>query len=272
MIKLKENQYEILNPYLKEIDFNHLFAQAIVDKRIKGEIYVDSEDSPSTFYVKHPYGLSLLIGNLEAYLFNQKLKNYFINTERKRFEAVQVFPSALNESFRELFDGHIVKWDDKQSKEKEIVECVRVNFLFNKNNYEQFKLNNQRNNVDIVRTNKDLYEKMKGSVIPKYFWESAEHFENLGVGFSVLDNGELASTAYSAFIQEGQLEIGIETVKEFYGKGYAAACCSKLIDYCLENNLEPVWSCKYDNTASFKLAQKLGFEAIKYLPFYVVEP
>lgn len=271
MIELKKEQYKILIPHLKKIDFNHLFALAVVEKKVNGVIYVDSELEPTIFYIKHPYGLSLLIGKLKNNLFAEKFKADLIRAERERFEAIQLFPARLNDEFRKLVDGHLEKWDDKQTQNKKIVECVRVNFLFNKEKYEMFKHSNKRNDVQIVRTDKDLYLKMSGSVVPKYFWRNAEHFENSGIGFSVLDNGELASTAYSAFIQGNQLEIGIETIKQFYGKGYAATCCSKLIDYCLKNNYEPVWSCKYENTASFKLAQTLGFEPIRYLPAYYIE-
>jgi len=64
------------------------------------------------------------------------------------------------------------------------------------------------------------------------------------------------------------LEIGIETTKGYVRKGFALQSCSALIDYCLENKLEPVWGCKLENVGSFKLAQKLGFEPTFFIPFY----
>lgn len=48
----------------------------------------------------------------------------------------------------------------------------------------------------------------------------------------------------------------------------AELTCRKLIDYCLERDLIPVWSCRFENTASCKLAQKLGFEPTLMIPFY----
>jgi L-amino acid N-acyltransferase YncA len=44
--------------------------------------------------------------------------------------------------------------------------------------------------------------------------------------------------------------------------------CSALIDYCLANNFEPVWACRHENTGSFRLAEKIGFESVRTIPYY----
>jgi RimJ/RimL family protein N-acetyltransferase len=122
---------------------------------------------------------------------------------------------------------------------------------------------------DLIEKTDDLhFEQMPGSVIPLKFWDSAKDFKQKGKGFTLLHNGEIASTAYSAFVHEDKLEIGIETVEKYRGYGFAELTCCKLIDYCLEMDLIPVWSCRFENTASYKLAQKLGFEPTLMIPFY----
>ena len=83
-----------------------------------------------------------------------------------------------------------------------------------------------------------------------------------------MDGDEVACTAFSAFVIDQQLEIGIETADNYRGKGYAIGTCCALIDYCLENDYEPVWGCKLHNTPSYLLAQKLGFVPTIYWPFY----
>ena len=88
---------------------------------------------------------------------------------------------------------------------------------------------------------------MKGNVIPLKFWDSAEDFYENGIGFSLFYNDKLASTAYSACIQKDKMEIGIETIAEFQGNGFAVDTCSILIEYCLNNGYEPVWSCRLEN-------------------------
>jgi L-amino acid N-acyltransferase YncA len=64
------------------------------------------------------------------------------------------------------------------------------------------------------------------------------------------------------------LELGMETEPEFRRKGFASIITAKLIDYCLERDLEPIWACRDGNKASYNLAVKLGFEPVAYLPYY----
>jgi RimJ/RimL family protein N-acetyltransferase len=109
---------------------------------------------------------------------------------------------------------------------------------------------------------------MKGTVVPSYFWNDADHFLDKSIGFTALHDGRIAATAYAAFIIDKSLEIGIETVEEFRGMKLAQVTCSSLIDYAIENNYEPIWACRLENTGSYLLAQKLGFEPTVYRPYY----
>ncbi|MDE7307184.1 MAG: GNAT family N-acetyltransferase [Lachnospiraceae bacterium] len=54
-------------------------------------------------------------------------------------------------------------------------------------------------------------------------------------------------------------EIGIHTLPECRGKGYAAEACIKCIEKILENGKIPQWSTDINNIASQKLARKVGF-------------
>jgi RimJ/RimL family protein N-acetyltransferase len=121
---------------------------------------------------------------------------------------------------------------------------------------------------EVVKTDAKVFSAMPGSVIPARFWNSADDFLSRGKGFSLLHNGEIASTAYSAYVLEDKLEIGIETVEKYRGMGFAFIVCKRLIDYCIESDLTPVWSCRHENTGSYNLALKLGFEPVLYRPFY----
>jgi len=90
------------------------------------------------------------------------------------------------------------------------------------------------------------------------------------VGFTLVGDGELISTAFSSFRHDGKLEIGIETLEAHRGNGYAQCVCARLIDYCLEHGLEPVWSCRLGNKGSYELALRLGFEPTITRPYYEV--
>ena len=143
-----------------------------------------------------------------------------------------------------------------------------MNFSFNVQKYAQFEKRTIPEHDLIVKTDAVLFEQMTGSVIPQKFWDNAKDFETNGSGYTLLHNGEIAATAFSAFVHENLLEIGIETVEKYRGNGYAELVCCKLIDKCLESGLVPVWSCRSENTASVRLAGKLGFETTLSFPFY----
>jgi GNAT superfamily N-acetyltransferase len=180
------------------------------------------------------------------------------------------FPRAWDLVLVKIFKGNMIRYEDNRENTKnDMIEVnTRVNFKFNPDKYTDFKKRNLNTDYKIKRTDREIFSKMKGSVVPMYFWNDAEHFCNYGVGFSLFYENNLGSTAYSAYIHGQQQEIGIETIEKYRGRGFAQYTCAALIDYCLGKNYEPVWSCRLENTGSYKLAQKLGFEPVLQFPYY----
>lgn len=273
----KDKYYKAASP-LKEVSFNHLFARAVVEQKIDGLVYTDNSDFPSSFYIIHPYGMSLLFGNFNNEVFNKQLTEYLLNKDglRNRIEWMQVYPEDWNAQLITLLGDQLLTKKQKdeggfpETKITKVEEHTRVNFKFNFDKYGDYKANHPDERLEIFRTGEDEFQNMPGTVVPKYFWQRAAQFLNEGIGFSLRFNGELACTAFSAFINDRQLELGIESAPQFRGKGFAMHTCTALIDYCLENRYEPVWACRLENTASYLLAQKLGFEPIQFHPFYKV--
>lgn len=271
MILLDKDKYEILKEPLKSVTINNLFASSVVEKKVDGLIYVDDENAPTTFYVIHPYGMSLLFGNSNNEEFNKKFRDYALNISKSRTkqEWMQASPDSWTPVLRTLFNGNMVLSSDSgDEKRNEKIELnSRVNFIFNLTRYESLK-QRDKTTLEIVRTTREIFTNMQGSVVPANFWNNADDFLNNGIGFSVFVDGKLASTAYTSFIIGQQLELGIETVEAFRGKGLAWFACAALIDYCIAHNYEPVWACRLENIGSYKLAQSLGFDEQLRLPYY----
>lgn len=268
MILLKESDYNKVIGPLQAVTINDLFALTVLELKVPGKVFVDDIENPTTFYILHPYGMSLLFGSTENVEFNEQLFDYLTNkrNERNEIEWLQVFPTDVwSKKITSIFGKHLIETDNKNPNY--VIANTRVNFKFNTVQYNSVKHQFKSNEHAIVRVDEKIYAR-EGSVVPKYFWRDAEQFLKEGIGFSLLCDEKIASTAYSSFIIGRQLELGIETTSEFRGRGFAAIVCSRLIDYCLENGFEPIWSCRLENTASFKLAQKLGFQPTKYLPYY----
>lgn len=269
MILLDKNQYHKALDTLLQVEVNHLFARAVVEKHVSGKVYADDPVSPAAFHVVHPYGMSLLFGSPVNGEFIRAFTAYMLNKsgERQHVEWMQAYPKEWNDLFKSEI-GNAFTEPEKCTGLGLIEVHTRANFRFNREKYRSFVSDLKDPNLSIVRTDINLFEKMKGLVVPRNFWNSAEDFISKGVGFTLVINGEPACTAYSAYIFDKFLELGIETCQQFRGKGFAMYCCSALIDYSLENGYEPVWSCRLENTPSYMLAQKLGFEPTVTLPYY----
>lgn len=271
MILFEPDQYELLKEPLSRVQINSLFARSVVEKKVSGRVYGDRTDHPTTFYVVHPYGISLLFGDFDNPMFNHSFKEYVLAFAKHRpnEEWMQAYPEPWHPLMHQWFNGQIIHSSKLTDNSTETIEqYTRVNFKFNPATYLRFKENQPRPPFTFERTNERTFEGMKGAVIPKFFWDDAANFCQHGVGFSLIINNEPACTAFSAFVIDNQLELGIETVEPYRGQGFAQHTCACLIDYCLENHLEPVWSCRLENTNSYLLAQKLGFEPTLTTPFY----
>ena len=269
---LEEKDYHKLTEPLKEVTINNLFARSVIEHCVKGKVYVDNYDNPKTFYIVHLYMMSLLFGHCHNREFNESFRQHALNLHKTRndFEWMQAFPDNWDAVLKELFNDCLVKSSENtQQRETGIIELnTRINFKFNQAKYLEFKRNNIVKDFRIVQTDKQIFKEMKGSVVPFYFWNNAEDFCKNGIGYSLFFENKLASTAYSGFIHDNKLEIGIETIEAFRGRGLAQHTCAALIDYCIENHLEPVWACKLENGNSYKLAQKIGFEPCAEIPYY----
>lgn len=269
---LDKSEYAKVTELIKNVTINTLFAEAVIEKKVDGKIFVDNIDQPRSCYIVHPYCMTLLFGNSENVEFNNHFRDYALNTNniRNANEWMQAFPNSWDNVLQELFSKKLIKSSENTGQElKGLIELnTRVNFQFHEEDFIRFKKPVIDNDIKIIRTDRQIFREMPGSVIPSYFWDTAEDFLNKGVGFSLFYKNKLASTAYSSCINDTQLELGIETVLEFRSNGFAKYVCQALIEYCIENNYEPIWACRLENIGSYKLAQKVGFRPTIELPYY----
>ena len=269
---LDKKDYAKVNTALQQVSFNNLFARSVVEHQIGGAIFVNDTEAPESFYIVHPYGMSLLLGRSDNPVFNEDFKQHALNTHksRNRHEWMQAYPNDWHTVLATLLDDKLVPVALNHNQQQHgIVELnSRVNFRFNEERYRSVSHAITAPGVEVVATTPELFRAMEGSVTPNFFWDSEDDFFANGKAFSLLENNQLAATAFSAYKIGNLLELGIETIPAFRGKGYAATVSAALIDFCIKNNYEPLWSCRLENTGSVKLAQKLGFEVALTFPYY----
>jgi hypothetical protein len=91
------------------------------------------------------------------------------------------------------------------------------------------------------------------------FWGSVDTFLNTGLGYVLVDGEEIASLCCSGFVAGNTHVIDIETEVSQRRKGYAETVARAFVAECIEDHLQPYWDCMAENTASARLAEKLGF-------------
>jgi len=272
MKEILPEEYGMIHQLIDEAEINSYFAKSVIERHVKGVVFADNPRKPRTAYVLHPYGLSLLVGDSRDPEFNKQFGAYAWNEDKARIreEWMQASPADWETVLCEIFGSNLIRVEvaNEAVPERAIELHTRVNFTFNQSLFHAFSPGPLADDESIAETDAFVFNKMPGKVIPRNFWDSKDDFLRLGKGYTLLKRGEVAATAYSAYVHQGILELGIETVPEYRGMGYAGQVCARLIRYCLENSLTPVWSCRLGNTSSYNLAIRLGFVPIRMIPCY----
>ncbi len=92
------------------------------------------------------------------------------------------------------------------------------------------------------------------------YYGGPDEFVSDTIAFCIKEGEKVVSMAAAARSSEqltNSVEIDVQTLQEYRGRGFAAIVCAKLIEYCLERGIEPHWDAA--NELSLKLAQKLGY-------------
>jgi len=140
---------------------------------------------------------------------------------------------------------------------------------------------NHRLNREAFAQHIDWREKLPAGFEMRYYYDVNAGY-SLGrqkFGFALMKKDEKISECcvvyYEKEVHEAQtarvVEIGIETNKKYWRRGFAFLTCCAFIEYCLSHELEPNWGCWDWNKGSRSLAKKLGFEEISRRPVLVLE-
>lgn len=88
-------------------------------------------------------------------------------------------------------------------------------------------------------------------------YASIDDYIDKGVGFCILNNGQIVCAASSYSVYDDGIEIEIDTSPEHRRKGLATVAASALILDCLHRGKYPSWDAA--NLKSVTLAEKLGY-------------
>jgi RimJ/RimL family protein N-acetyltransferase len=89
---------------------------------------------------------------------------------------------------------------------------------------------------------------------------STSGFLGHGLGFCLMLEEAIIAEAYAVIWSDERAEIATVTHPEHRGRGYATVLCASLIKACEGVGLSTYWNCDADNTASVRLAARLGYD------------
>lgn len=90
-------------------------------------------------------------------------------------------------------------------------------------------------------------------------WRTRQGLLREGVIACALVGGAIVASAFTVAMTPGHAEIGVETLPEHRGQGYATAAAGLVAVRIQARGLTPTWSTGQDNWASQRVATKLGF-------------
>lgn len=235
MNKIKPTEYGNYIKYIDEMSCGAVYPFSIAEGFQQGDVYADSHSA--LFW--HYSGFAFLYGEYGEDVLDF-VSDLLANADR-RFILFTNDTSAEN-YFR---------------KNKNTVIEKRLFFEYGKD--VPPVIPKLPDGFELCEINAELLEKIKGGITPYFSWDRSESFLEKGKGYCIVKGDTAAAWAFSAAVSSKEIDIGIETNSEYRRLGLAEIAAKMMIKYCFEQNKQPVWACHQGNTASRKLAEKLGF-------------
>ena len=101
-------------------------------------------------------------------------------------------------------------------------------------------------------------------------WGGAQGLATSGYAWGAFVDGELAAVACTFFLGRSYEDIGVVTVPKFQRRGLSTACTAALCRDIRARGHQPIWATSPDNTASLRVAEKLGLRVDRQDVSYVI--
>jgi len=223
---------------------------AVLQNQQDGVVHADDASRPSCAYVEHAFGFAQVLGR-PTREFESALERYLLVD--KSFAAAKVrlytpwLPGFLedrrHDSLRSLRQRFIL---DPASMQSAAAHASGDEYP-----------GSDRQVVEVDNSNVAAIEQAFG--VTRRFWRSALDFVRGAQAIVVMHRTEPASLCYAAAEADGQVEIDVLTRPQHQRLGLGKLAVSRFVRRCLERDLEPVWDCFANNTASVQLCRSIGF-------------
>lgn len=243
LYKLNSSHYPNLIDMAKAHDCGSVYPLSVAEGIQEGDIFTSSvEDYEKVLFWAHS-GFAYLSGNMDEY-FLEDLYELMLDTMKSNTKRFLLM--TRNKYIRDYFEAK----DD-------VIEEKR--YLFAYSGAKGYIQSSLPDGCELKEIDSRLLKKISGKIVPSLFWKNVNDFLAKGKGYCITCNHEIASWAFSAAVSTKEIDIGIETNPEYKRQGLGMIVANKIVQYTIEQVKSPVWACHYENAASEKLAERLGF-------------
>lgn len=267
--ELPPENYESVRPIFQGFDYS-LSILAALERKSPGRIFVDDIYRPRA-------GLALTV---EGYLLAGEHDDPEINQALQHLLKERIFTGEVfvNGDWSFSLAVHPQAWETKLPEfipTHEVVKMERYHYLcralkFNWHAHlpegyriqriDRALLNNPEITFPAPLSDWFDYEEM---------WGSVENFLAKGVGFCVLHGKEAVAFCASDCVARDQIDVGIITAPSHQRQGLATLAVATTVEHCLSHGFHTIgWHCNAENVASWKTAEKVGFERNREYAYY----
>jgi len=256
MIELHNDQFEIVRPLFRDLEFN-LSIFAVIEGAVQGKIWVDNPSHPKTAFAVTPEA-QYIAGDPHNPDFNRGLKAWY--ARRPHVELIYDSPD-WEAQFDSLLAGKFARkfpclyYSLKTPKIPHWKELIPAGFAMLQVDREFLNRTHLKNFAEVSDRMED--------------WGSVDNFLEKGFGFCLLHGDAIVSRCIADNASRAACEVGIGTHDGYRRQGFAALTLAATVEYCLSNGLTRIgWHCLENNVGSWKTAEKAGFELTRRYPHY----
>lgn len=268
MIELKSEDFHTLKPFFADKK-QHIPALSVLLGNYPGRVFADDAAAATPAVVWATGRWMYAAGTIDSDLNRKKLTDFILT---------QVVPDCRQrqEKWFEIYTDDSDEWTALFMPGADGLKVIRHMESVYEFNLERF--------LQLEEKSGTMEGSLVDGVIVDYedFWvlegheegisEAERRFRGLTTTGAVVKAGDQAVSVCknNGFTVKGRYFIDVDTFAEAErGKGYGTLAAMSLIRYYLNKGQQPFWETTHENTASHKLALKLGFAPVESYPVLV---
>ena len=264
IFELKKDQYHKVLKLLSQVDIQ-INCLGVINQDIDGKIWVDNVSNPKT---------AMLIDNIWVIYLLGSSENQEFNIEAGKIIRNYIFPRKIADVDvdREwVLNYYSDSWISKIESELKLVNWFHVDIWHYK--HADLKYSSWREQIPegykvekvdeefLSRTYLKNHEKITNWIYQR--WKTPLDYFNRGFCFCLIkEDKEIVSRARADWSTENYILMHIITDESYLRQGYATIVTAAAAEYCKQKDIDLRWFCVSDNIASWKTAEKVGFQKI----------